>query len=361
MSDTMVEKEVEYCLHPIKVQDNSEKGYYYKKCGSRSELFCSYCSKSYTRDKNLIISSGCEVSVYDETITQDKIDKYNFYGLTMTAPSFGAVYNMMDTYTLEDEEFIGTPKRFSSYRFEDHIRWNANSTELFHHSVKYLRKACKNDFDYVAVREWQARGVIHYHIIFRIEKENSDGFLKHLKKFKTYKYKKNGYTYKWGQYSYFDILGKHTLPNTVSYFSKALASDVRQHGSEYRILPQRIRKYYDKLDETAYNLLCKCGNDFNNCNCGVVHNFGFNGHLLSSSKNWSFSGLNMTILKARRKEWVEQNKDKVDEISSETSSYMEKVYNKNIMNYSRVIGNADVANKRKNNLLENYKHIFAML
>lgn len=358
MSDTMVEREVEYCLHPIKVQDNSEKGYYYKRCGSRSELFCSYCSKAYTRDKNLIISSGCEISAYDETITQDKIDKYSFYGLTMTAPSFGAVYNMIDTYTLEDEGIIGTPKRFSAYRFEDHIQWNANSTELFHHSVKYLRKAFKEDFDYVAVREWQARGVIHYHIIFRVEKVKSDGFLKHLKKFKTYKYNKDGKVYKWGQYSYFDMLGKHTLPNTVSYFSKALASDVRQHGSEYKILPDRIRKYYDRLDEAAYNLLCKCGNSFNDCNCGVVRNFGFNGHLLSNSKGWSFSGLNMTILKARRKEWVEENKDKMEEITSETSSYMEKIYNENIIAYSKIIGDADIANERKNGLLENYKHIF---
>lgn len=352
------EKEVDYCLHPIKVQDNSEKGYYYKRCGARSELFCAYCSKVYTRDKNLIISSGCEVSAYDETITKEKLDKYSFYALTMTAPSFGAVYNMIDTYTLEDEDIIGTPKRFSAYKFEDHIQWNANSTELFHHSVKYLRKACKIDFDYVAVREWQARGVIHYHIIFRTEKEDSGKFIDHLKKFKTYKYNKDGKVYKWGQYSYISDLGKHTLSASVSYLSKALSSDVRQHGSEYKILPDRIRKFYDRLDQTAYDLLCKCGNDFTDCNCGVVRNFGFTGHLLSKSKDWSFSGLNMTVLKERRKEWVEENKDKMEEINSETSSYMEKIYNENVIAYSKIIGDSEIANERKGNLINAYKHIF---
>lgn len=360
MSVKTVEKEVEYCLNPVKVQDSSEKGYYYKRCGARSELFCSYCSKAYTRDKNLIISSGCETSTYDETITQDKLDKFDFYGLTMTAPSFGSVYNLLDVFTSDEEDLIGTPKRFSTYRFDDHIQWNANSTELFHHSIKYLRKASKIDFDYVAVREWQARGVIHYHIIFRVEKNGSEKFINHVKKFKSYKYHNDGKVYKWGQYSHIDKLGKHTLPNTVSYFSKALASDVRQHGSEYKILPERIRKYYDRLDESAYNLLCKCGKDFNNCNCGVVRNFGFNGHLLSNSKGWSFSGLNMTVLKERRKEWVEENKDKMEELTNNSSEYMEKVYNENVLNYSRIIGSVEVANERKNNLLDNYKHIFDM-
>lgn len=351
-------KTIDYCQHPIKVEDSSEKGYYYKRCGARSKLFCEYCSNAYTRDKNIIISSGCEVSSYDETITQDMIDEHVFYGLTMTAPSFGSVYSIMDAIEPSLEDLIGTPKRFGAYKFNEHILWNANSSELFHHSMKYLRASFKKDFEYVVVREWQARGVIHYHAMFRVKKEDSKGFLEKVKKFKSYKYKKDGNVYKWGQQSYVEKLGKHTLTATVSYFSKALSEDVRQHGFEYKILPDRIRKYYDKLDYTAYQLLCKCQKSFTECSCKFVRNFGFTGHLISPSKNWSFSGLNQTVLKQKRKEWVEANKDKMEE-NTENSDYMEEIYTKNIISYSSIVGNKKTAEERIDNLLKNYSHIFA--
>lgn len=347
-----------YCLHPVKMYDTSKQGYYYKRCGSRSELFCEYCSRIYTRDKNLIISSGCEASSYDDTIQQETIDEYSFYGLTMTAPSFGSVYNKIDMYSVEDYDKIGTPKRFANYKFKEQVLWNYNSSQLFHHSIKYLRAAFKKDLEFVAVREWQSRGVIHYHIMFRVNKEDSKEFYKHLKKFKRYKYND---VYKWGVQSYISELSGSLISNTVSYFSKALGEDVRQHGIEYKLLSDQIRKFYKKLDETAYELLCECGNSSVDCSCLATKNFGFTGHLLSKSSKWSFSGLSQSVLKEKRKEWILNNKDNEEQEQKrdDVSKAMEEIYNQNIQNYSRIIGSREVSTSRVEKLVSNYSHIFA--
>lgn len=357
MKDNADSNVMRYCSHPMKVYDSSQQGHYYKRCGSRSELFCEYCSNIYTRDKNLIISSGCEVSIYDDTITDEMIEQYSFFGLTMTAPSFGTVYNKMDIFSADDYDKLGTPKRFSTYKFKEQILWNANSSQLFHHSVKYLRASFKKEFEFVAVREWQARGVIHYHILFRVPKDDSSSFMKHLKKFKTYKYND---VYKWGVQSYISELPKTLIANTVSYFSKSLGEDVRQHGLEYKLLSDKIRNFYKKLDNTAYDLLCECGNDSVDCSCLSVKNFGFTGHLLSKSSKWSFSGLNQGILKERRKQWVDDNSDNKEHIkkSIDLNEIMEDIYKKNIERYSNIIGDNKVSVKRVENLLNNYSHIF---
>lgn len=347
-------EEIENCQHPRKMKSNSEKGYYFQRCGSSNEFFCSYCSRLYRRDKNIIISSGCEVSKFEEDselITEDILKNYDFFTLTVTAPSFGKVYGKND-----GSELSGTPVKMDNYNFKGQILWNANSGNLFHHSIKYLKDAFNGDFEFCVVREWQERGVIHFHILFRVLKSDNvdNDFKVLLNRFKTYKYK----SFKWGQQSKILQVSMDKLPSIVSYFSKALTEDVRQHGVEYKLLSDVTRKFYNKLDFVAYKNLCKCGESFTDCTCKNVRAFGFSGHMLSSSKNWSFTGVNVSLLKDRRKKWVDANKHTFEKSTSVDVNYMEAKYNENMVRYSQVIGSKEVADSRVNDLLYKYADIF---
>lgn len=342
-----------YCAHPRRVLSDSERGYFYQPCGARSALFCKHCSLAYKRDKNLIISSGCEKSDYNDEITESQLADYDFYALTMTAPSFGAVFNKTDG---ENPDLIGTPKIMNRYDYKGQILWNNNSGNLFHHSIKYLKDGFRKNFEFTAVREWQSRGVLHFHIMFRVLKTDNidESFLEALKKFRTYKYE----SYKWGREARVEKIEGLKISRTVSYLSKALSADIRQHGKEYKILPDGVRKFYGILDKTAYNELCVCGNSVNECSCNNVRSFGWQGHLLSSSKGWSLSGLNLKVLKERKKEWVEANKDSFDG-KNDSDAQMDAIYNDNVSSYSLIVGDKTVADDRIGKLFESYSNIFA--
>lgn len=342
-----------YCAHPRRVLNDSARGYFYQRCGARSELFCKYCALAFKRDKNIIISSGCEKSDYQDEITEEEIADYDFYALTMTAPSFGAVWNWS---TCEDPNLIGMPKILNRYDYKAQILWNANSGKLFHHSIKYLKDGFKHNFEFTAVREWQSRGVLHFHIMFRVLKADNvdESFLEALKKFRTYKYE----DCKWGREARVEKIEGIKVSRTVSYLSKALSSDIRQHGKEYQILPDEVRKFYGILDKTAYNLLCVCGGSVSGCTCNNVRSFGWTGHLLSSSKGWSLSGLTLKILKERKKEWVEANRDTFD-ANDDSDARMDAIFNANVSSYSSVVGSKDVADDRIEKLFESYSSIFA--
>lgn len=319
-----------YCQQPRKINTSTGESKFIR-CSTKNSLICPFCANYYKRDKNIIIHSG---AAPDNIKDDDRFyGEYDFYTLTLTAPSFGSVEN-------------GIPKS-GDYKYLQQILWNANSNQLFHHSIKYLKDASSADFSFCAVREWQKRGTIHFHILFRVDKKTDDGsFLKILRRFRTYKANKMG----WGREYIVELVDRGKIPRIVKYFSKSLTEDVRQHGNDYALLDADTTKFYERLDEIANTVRCQkkelCL--FDKCNSKTHEQFGWNGQLLTVSREWSFTGLTVQKLKEERKQWVKDNIDTIPEPEFD----LEEVFNDKVEKFNKIICNEKLRNSRIHGLFD---------
>ena len=220
------------CAHPVKlhgridaidlatgeaapVYDTASEpgGVLHVACGNRRETRCPSCSAVYKRDARQLVRAG----LTGGKCVPETVAAHPCAFATLTAPSFGPVHarRMRGKTVLpcrprrdadkrvcphgrdlscpvrhgEHDPRLGRPMCPDCYDYEAAVLFNLHAGRLFKRFTTYLPrhlarlagvtgKKLKAELAirYVKVAEYQARGVIHFHAVIRLDARTKDGF-----------------------------------------------------------------------------------------------------------------------------------------------------------------------------------------
>jgi hypothetical protein len=186
----------------------------YVDCGNRRENVCPHCSQVYKRDARQLVRAG----LAGGKGVPDSVAEHPCVFATFTAPSFGPVHTrrMRGKTVLPcrprrdaskracphgrdiscpvrhspDDPRLGRPMCPGCYDYERAVVFNAGAGQLWRRFLTYLprhlarmagvrvkdaRELVKVRF--VKVSEYQARGVVHFHAVIRLDANVKDEFL----------------------------------------------------------------------------------------------------------------------------------------------------------------------------------------
>ncbi|MFF0864978.1 replication initiator [Nonomuraea sp. NPDC003560] len=172
------------------------------RCGNRRASRCPACAETYRQDTFHLIRAGLlggDKGVPEIVRTHPRVLA------TLTAPSFGPVHRGPDkdgtanvcharrtgpscfTRHHLGDPTIGQPLDADSYDYTAHILWNAHAAALWHRFTVYLRQhlaaatgltrkefARVSRLSFAKVAEYQARGVVHFHAVIRLDGRDGD-------------------------------------------------------------------------------------------------------------------------------------------------------------------------------------------
>ncbi|AKU18106.1 replication initiator [Luteipulveratus mongoliensis] len=219
---------VGYCSNPIRLvgssttvdtktgevvgsfsSEDAPLGALYRRCGNRRDHVCPSCSRLYARDTFELIRAGVQGG---KQVPTDVADNPLVF-LTLTAPSFGHVHGARvhggpcrprrrddrtrcvhgrpmwchARHETTDDE-VGAPLCSECYRYDAHVIWQWWSPELWRRLTIEVRRALASrlgvaesrladvaSVQYAKVAEYQARGVIHFHALIRLDGPASAG------------------------------------------------------------------------------------------------------------------------------------------------------------------------------------------
>lgn len=290
------------------------------RCGSRVKSKCPGCAELYRGDWAAIARSG----VFDGPVEQ-----FAFYFLTLTAPSFGATHHVPNVakgktsvkrpcacgiwHTAADAGLLGVAVDPSGYDYAGQAAWNRDNGVLWTNTVRRLRDRWP-EVEFFIVREVQARGVLHTHVLVRIPRPHapsSEALLEAALSATGFS-KVDGGFLEWGQ------SGADCQPIRVSvdgsqriwYVSKALnyvLKDIAIAAGEGESL--ELWHHLSRLDLAARAMQCDRNCTPAECRRKVHRSFGMRSHVVSQSRRtktrpgWSFTGLNRTVQRRLRLEW----------------------------------------------------------
>lgn len=214
------------CVHPVRLVGRSETvdlrtgeivetfcsadqplGRLYKPCGNRREAVCPSCSRIYARDTFELISTGLRGGKG----VPSAVSANPLLFITLTAPSFGPVHGVRDGNQRchprarparcahghhvacwarhdADDPRVGAPLCDECYDAESATVWQWYAPELWRRftitlrrqlaALLGLRDANLNDharLEYAKIAEFQARGLIHFHALVRIDGPDGPG------------------------------------------------------------------------------------------------------------------------------------------------------------------------------------------
>ena len=201
-------------MHSIDT-DTMPDGAIYTPCGNRRAAICPSCAETYRRDTYHLIAAGLRGDRWGIPPLGQHLAVF----LTATAPSFGAVHHRVvkthaadcrakDTCTCRpavchpfgkpcphgaetrctarhkaSDAALGEPLCLDCYDYAGQVVWNHEAPELWRRTIqeadreltrlgKRLGTALRRR--YVKVYEFQARGVIHYHAVIRLDGYHPD-------------------------------------------------------------------------------------------------------------------------------------------------------------------------------------------
>lgn len=223
LADTLAK--VGNCAHPVRLVGGSEivdlctgeivdtfrsvdepLGLLYKPCGNRRETVCPSCSRIYARDTFELISTGLNGGKGVPTAV--KANPLLF--VTLTAPSFGLVHGVRDgkqpchprsramcphgrrlTCWAQHEAHdrrVGAPLCPECYDTASAIVWQWHAPELWRRFTIALRRELSTSLgvterdlrrharlEYAKVAEFQARGLVHFHALVRVDGPDGPG------------------------------------------------------------------------------------------------------------------------------------------------------------------------------------------
>lgn len=216
---------VGYCAHPVRLTGSSQTidtatgevldsfastdaplGVLYRACGNRRADVCPACSRVYARDTFEMIRAGL---VGGKTVPESVAENPVLF-VTLTAPSFGPVHGTRPrngqpvggrcrprdktarcphgrpagcmAVHHPDDPVNGAPICPDCYQWETAIVWQWwASAELFRRTSQNIRRAVARHLgvperrlgeigsvQYAKVAEYQARGMVHFHALFRL-------------------------------------------------------------------------------------------------------------------------------------------------------------------------------------------------
>ncbi|MEO3874017.1 replication initiator [Nonomuraea sp. B12E4] len=172
------------------------------RCGNRRSSRCPACAEIYRRDTFHLIRAGLlggDKGVPAAVRTHPRVLA------TLTAPSFGPVHRGPDkggttpvchprrtgpacfTHHQNGDPTIGQPLDPDTYDYTGHVLWNAHAGALWHRFTVYFRQQLaaaagmsRKDFaqrvrlSFAKVAEYQARGVVHFHAVIRLDGRAGD-------------------------------------------------------------------------------------------------------------------------------------------------------------------------------------------
>ena len=180
-------------------------------CGNRREAVCPACSAVYKRDARQLVRAGMSGGKG----IPDIIGAHPCVFAALTAPSFGPVHSRRmrgntilpcrarrdaharrcrhghdiscPTRHVEDDPRLGQPLCFDCYDYEAAVLFNAYAGDLWRRFTTYLprhlarlagvtQKELRSilRIRYVKVAEYQARGVVHFHAVIRLDAPGED-------------------------------------------------------------------------------------------------------------------------------------------------------------------------------------------
>jgi hypothetical protein len=211
------------CSHPIQLRSRTEmidlatgelaslNGHISVACGNRREAVCPACSAVYKRDARQLVRAGLAGGKgIPETIAT-----HPCVFATLTAPSFGPVHARRmrgktvlpcrprhdaamrrcphgrdiscPTRHVEGDPRLGQPMCGDCHDYESAVLFNAYATKLWGRFVTYLPRhlarlagvtqktlRAQLGIRFVKVAEYQARGVVHFHAVIRLDASGED-------------------------------------------------------------------------------------------------------------------------------------------------------------------------------------------
>ena len=187
-------------IHDLNTDDLPDKAIYIP-CGDRRASVCPPCAETYRADTYQLIRAG----LAGGKGMPESVATHPCVFATFTAPSFGPVHTRV---TLdggrparcrprrnanycphgrrlscgrrhkEDDACLGRPLCPDCYDYNAAVVWNAHAPELWRRTVitirRHLAKLAKTHgtqvkLTYAKVGEFQRRGLIHFHAIFRLD------------------------------------------------------------------------------------------------------------------------------------------------------------------------------------------------
>ncbi|GAB6938180.1 replication initiator [Isoptericola variabilis] len=214
------------CSHPIRLVGRAETidaatgeivetfrsadqplGMLYKPCGNRRADECEACSRIYARDTFELISTG----LHGGKGVPDDVARNPLLFVTLTAPSFGAVHGVRDgekpcrpharaavckhgrrlacwAHHNDGDPDVGAPLCPDCYDVETAAVWQWFAPELWRRFTIALRRHLAASLgvkrgvlnrhlrlEYAKVAEYQARGLVHFHALVRIDGPDGPG------------------------------------------------------------------------------------------------------------------------------------------------------------------------------------------
>jgi hypothetical protein len=197
---------------PVFDTSSEPDGVIYVPCGNRRESACPSCSATYKRDARQVVRSGLSGGKG----VPESVAAHPFVFATLTAPGFGPVHSRRErggkvlpcrprrnqnhrvcphgrdiscaVRHAEDDPRLGRAMCGDCYDYRAAVLFNAVAGELWRRFVTYLPRHLARlggltlkDFRelvkvrFVKVAEYQARGVVHFHALIRLD-ANTGGY-----------------------------------------------------------------------------------------------------------------------------------------------------------------------------------------
>jgi hypothetical protein len=157
------------------------------RCGNRRHECCPACAQEYQRDMWQLITAGIAGG---RKGVPETVAEHPQVFVTLTAPSFGAVHNRPDNnrrcrcgcHHSEDDPVLGEAIDPATYDYEGAVLWNWHAPALWNRFVVELVRGLGRSrglherqvrelvrVAYAKVAEFQARGLVHFHAIIRLD------------------------------------------------------------------------------------------------------------------------------------------------------------------------------------------------
>lgn len=183
-------------------------GVTYVKCGNRRASECASCAREYAGDTFQLIRAGIAGG---KTVPETVADNPLVFA-TLTAPSFGPVHGHRDAGPCRpptkqtrcrhgrptgclarhdvDDPQLGQPLCEECYDYDSHVVWQWWAPTLFRRFTTLLKRRVATHLgvprsqvhlvatvQYAKVAEYQRRGVIHFHVLIRLDgPRTAEGF-----------------------------------------------------------------------------------------------------------------------------------------------------------------------------------------
>lgn len=284
-----------------------------RRCWNKSPDICPGCSNIHRLHTKLIIWSGINENSEQQEAEVIVSGNYEYYFLTLTAPSFGKVHRVDKSSStptpcackkqhIATDTCGSTPIDSIHYQYARQVRWNFHSNELWTRTQQKLRRRYKNRIDTAYIREPQKRGTVHYHVIVRVPKEFDQAqVMKELKQLRKQVLKVGKHEYTWGSQT--DVqhvkTDSESIGKTIAYVSKLVGYTTKAIGLVETIDSPEKQIFTKALRRAAHKLVCEKGEkcEGKKCSSKTHANIGFHGPQFGYTKGWSFFGYTYSSLR----------------------------------------------------------------